>query len=51
LKAYRTVVRLADRTAEVAERERPHAVILIDSWGFTCAWRSGSAAGHPTPCW
>lgn len=35
LKAYRTVVRLADETAALAEHERPHAAVLIDSWGFT----------------
>ncbi|MDP8916930.1 MAG: lipid-A-disaccharide synthase [Pseudomonadota bacterium] len=35
LKAYPTVVRLADETAALADRERPHAAVLIDSWGFT----------------
>lgn len=35
LKAYRAVVRLADLTAALAEGERPHAAILVDSWGFT----------------
>lgn len=35
LRAYPTVVRLADATAALAEQERPHAAVLIDSWGFT----------------
>lgn len=35
LRAYRKVVRLADLTAALAERERPDLAILIDSWGFT----------------
>jgi len=34
LKAYPRVVRLADRTAALAVRERPDIAILIDSWGF-----------------
>lgn len=33
--AYRRVVRRADETAALAGRERPDAVVLIDSWGFT----------------
>ena len=35
LKAYRTVVRLADETAALAAHEKPDAAVLIDSWGFT----------------
>jgi len=35
LRAYPTVIRLADAAADHAERERPHAAVLIDSWGFT----------------
>jgi lipid-A-disaccharide synthase len=35
LMAYRRVVRRADETAALAARERPDAVVLIDSWGFT----------------
>ena len=35
LRAYRRVVRLADRTAELARREQPDVAVLIDSWGFT----------------
>ena len=35
LLAYRKVVRLADRTAELAAREKPDVAVLIDSWGFT----------------
>lgn len=35
LRAYPTVVRLADETAALAERERPHVAVLIDSWGFS----------------
>jgi len=34
LKAYPRVVSLARETARLAERERPDAAILIDSWGF-----------------
>jgi len=34
LKAYPRVVRLADRTAALARRERPDVAVLIDSWGF-----------------
>jgi lipid-A-disaccharide synthase len=35
LLAYPMVVRRADETAAVAERERPDVAVLIDSWGFT----------------
>jgi lipid-A-disaccharide synthase len=35
LLAYPRVVRRADETAALAARERPDAVVLIDSWGFT----------------
>ncbi len=34
LKAYPAVLRLAARTAELAEIEKPDAAVLIDSWGF-----------------
>ena len=34
LRAYPTVLRLARRTAELARREKPDGVVLIDSWGF-----------------
>ncbi len=34
LMAYPQVVRLADRTAALARRERPDVAVLIDSWGF-----------------
>ncbi len=34
LKAYPRVVRLADRAAALAVRERPDIAVLIDSWGF-----------------
>ncbi|HEX7947570.1 MAG TPA: lipid-A-disaccharide synthase [Phenylobacterium sp.] len=33
--AYPKVVRRADETAALAERERPDVAVLIDSWGFT----------------
>ena len=35
LKAYPRVVRLADATAALAQREQPDVAVLIDSWGFT----------------
>ena len=35
LRAYPMVLRRADETAALAERERPDIVVLIDSWGFT----------------
>ena len=35
LRAYRRVVRLADETAALAEREHPDVAVLIDSWGYT----------------
>ncbi len=35
LLAYPKVVRRADETAALAERERPDVAVLIDSWGFT----------------
>ncbi|MDB5459435.1 MAG: lpxB [Caulobacteraceae bacterium] len=35
IRAYRTVVARADETAALAAREKPDAVVLIDSWGFT----------------
>lgn len=35
LKAYGLVKRRVADTAELAARERPDAVVLIDSWGFT----------------
>jgi lipid-A-disaccharide synthase len=35
LRAYPKVVHRADETAALARRERPDAVVLIDSWGFT----------------
>jgi len=35
LLAYPMVVRRADETATLAERERPDIAVLIDSWGFT----------------
>ena len=35
LMAYPRVVRRADQTAHLAERERPDVAVLIDSWGFT----------------
>lgn len=35
LMAYPQVVRRADETAALAAREKPDAVVLIDSWGFT----------------
>ena len=34
LKAYPAVLRLAARTAELAEIAKPDAAVLIDSWGF-----------------
>ena len=33
--AYPKVVRRADETAAIAQREKPDVVVLIDSWGFT----------------
>lgn len=35
LMAYPKVVRRADETAALAEREKPDVAVLIDSWGFT----------------
>lgn len=35
LLAYPNVLRRADETAALAERERPDVAVLIDSWGFT----------------
>ncbi|MCR5875641.1 lipid-A-disaccharide synthase [Phenylobacterium sp. J426] len=35
LKAYPKVVRRVRETTELAKRERPDIVVLIDSWGFT----------------
>jgi lipid-A-disaccharide synthase len=35
LMAYPKVVRRADETAALADRERPDVAVLIDSWGFT----------------
>lgn len=35
LRAYPMVLRRADETAALAERERPDIAVLIDSWGFT----------------
>jgi lipid-A-disaccharide synthase len=35
LKAYPRVVRRADQTAALADREKPDMAVLIDSWGFT----------------
>ena len=35
LLAYPMVLRRADETAALAERERPDVAVLIDSWGFT----------------
>lgn len=35
LRAYPRVVRRADQIADLAARERPDVVVLIDSWGFT----------------
>ena len=35
LRAYGKVKRRVAETAALAERERPDAVVLIDSWGFT----------------
>lgn len=35
LRAYPRVVRRADQIADLAVRERPDVVVLIDSWGFT----------------
>jgi lipid-A-disaccharide synthase len=35
LLAYPKIVRRADETAALAERERPDVAVLIDSWGFT----------------
>lgn len=33
--AYGKVLRRADQTAALAEREKPDVAVLIDSWGFT----------------
>ena len=35
LLAYRTVIRRVNDTVELAVRETPDVVVLIDSWGFT----------------
>jgi lipid-A-disaccharide synthase len=35
LMAYPRIVRRADETAALAQRERPDVAVLIDSWGFT----------------
>lgn len=35
LRVYPRVVRRADQIADLAVRERPDVVVLIDSWGFT----------------
>ena len=35
LLAYPRVLRRADETAALAEREQPDVAVLIDSWGFT----------------
>ena len=35
VRAWPRVVRRADETADLAERERPDLAVLIDSWGFT----------------
>jgi lipid-A-disaccharide synthase len=35
LAAYPRVLRRADQTADLAQREQPDIAVLIDSWGFT----------------
>ncbi len=35
IKAYRTVVELADAAAEDVCKKRPKVLVLVDSWGFT----------------
>ncbi len=35
IKAYRTVVNLADKVADAIILAQPDAVVLVDSWGFT----------------
>jgi lipid-A-disaccharide synthase len=35
LLAYPRIVRRADETAAIAQREKPDVAVLIDSWGFT----------------
>lgn len=45
--AYPRVVKRADETAALAERERPDIAVLIDSWGFTLRVARRLRRRHP----
>lgn len=47
LKAYGKVKRRVRETAALAARERPDAVVLIDSWGFTIRVAKAIRAAQP----
>lgn len=47
LRAYGKVKRRVEQTAALAERERPDAVVLIDSWGFTIRVAKAIRAARP----
>ncbi len=47
LRAYGKVKRRVAETAALAERERPDAVVLIDSWGFTIRVAQAIRAARP----
>ncbi|MDQ1153336.1 lipid-A-disaccharide synthase [Brevundimonas sp. SORGH_AS_0993] len=47
LRAYGTVKRRVQETAALAKRERPDAVVLIDSWGFTIRVAKAIRAARP----
>lgn len=47
LKAYGTVKKRVEDTAELAARERPDVVVLIDSWGFTIRVAKAIRAARP----
>ena len=47
LSAYGRVRRRVRETADLAARERPDAVVLIDSWGFTIRVAQAIRAARP----
>ena len=47
LRAYGKVKRRVEETAALAEREKPDAVVLIDSWGFTIRVAKAIRAARP----
>ncbi|SPU52785.1 Lipid-A-disaccharide synthase [Brevundimonas vesicularis] len=47
LRAYGKVKRRVEQTAALAEQEKPDAVVLIDSWGFTIRVAKAIRAARP----